>query len=78
MMTRYRVAVHIVLRKGVLDSQGKRIAESKEVQRDGLDLPVTWRSEFQLPGEPVALRIKLRNATSCWPIPSPKTTKSQE
>src|SRR5688572_5825042 len=46
----------------VLDAQGTRIAESKEVSRDGLDLPVTWRDEFQLPGEPVTLRIKLQNA----------------
>ena len=47
----------------VLDAAGgQRMAESKEIRRDGLDLPVPWRNEFPLPREPVTLRIKLQNA----------------
>lgn len=46
----------------LLDASGNSMARSKPVQRDGLDIPIEWTREVQLPREPVTLRIKLANA----------------
>jgi hypothetical protein len=46
----------------VLDAEGKALATSKPVQRDGIDLALEWPEEFKLPEAPVVLRFKLENA----------------
>lgn len=52
----------------VMSSEGKILAKSKSIERDGLDLAVEWVDEFKPPAEPVALRLKLKNARlySLW------------
>jgi hypothetical protein len=44
-----------------LDANGKVLARSKEIQQDGLDIPVAWKDAFSS-REPVTLRIRLQNA----------------
>ena len=46
----------------VIDANGKRVARSKSVQQDALNIPVVWWEEFTPPNAPVTLRIKLQNA----------------
>jgi hypothetical protein len=46
----------------VLDANGKRLAESKEIRRDDVNIRITWNRDIPLPSEPVTLRIKLQNA----------------
>ena len=46
----------------LLDSAGKLLVRSKPIQRDGLDIPVEWSGDIEQHGEPVSLRIKLKNA----------------
>jgi len=46
----------------LLDANGQRLAQSKPIQRDALDIPVEWSGEVAQPSGPVMLRIKLQNA----------------
>jgi hypothetical protein len=46
----------------VLDADGKIIANSKPIQRNGLNLPVEWSDGFKAPPNAVTLRLRLRNA----------------
>jgi len=46
----------------LLDANGQRLAQSKPIQRDALDIPVEWSGEVAQPAGPVMLRIKLQNA----------------
>jgi hypothetical protein len=46
----------------LLDANGQVAAQSKAIQRDGLDVPVIWSGPVKQPMGPVTLRIKLRNA----------------
>jgi hypothetical protein len=46
----------------MLDANGKVLAQSHPIQRDGLDIPVKWSGEVAQPAGPVTLRIKLKNA----------------
>ena len=46
-----------------MDASGNRIAESKAVQQNGLDLTVQWKDgRFPAQDQPVTLRITLKNA----------------
>ena len=46
----------------LLDANGKLLARSNAVQRDGLDIPVEWTEPLKSILEPTQLRIKLKNA----------------
>jgi len=47
----------------LLNTDGKRLAQSRPIQRDGLDIPVEWNQTPALPSDaPVRLRLKLKNA----------------
>jgi hypothetical protein len=46
----------------VLDLDGRVLAQSKPIQREGLEIPVEWINRMALPDGPVQLRIKLQNA----------------
>ena len=46
----------------LLDTSGKLLVRSKPIQRDGLDIPVTWSGALGQTDGPVTLRIKLKNA----------------
>ncbi len=55
----------------VLDANGQRLAQSRELRTDTVDMPVRWAGEFSLPTGPVILRIKLQNARlyAIWAVP---------
>jgi hypothetical protein len=46
----------------VLDAHGQRLAISKEIRSDHLNLAVPWTAEWKPPVDPVTLRLKLTNA----------------
>jgi hypothetical protein len=46
----------------VLAADGKIVAQSRPVQRDGVNLPVEWRDEFRMRPQTVTLRLNLKNA----------------
>jgi hypothetical protein len=47
----------------LLNTDSKRLAQSRPIQRDGLDIPVEWKETPALLSDaPVRLRLKLKNA----------------
>ena len=46
----------------LLKDDGVVLVRSKSIQRDSLDIPVPWSGDMETPQNPVALRIKLKNA----------------
>jgi hypothetical protein len=46
----------------VLDANGKVLAKSKPIQRDGLSIAVEWADAFHPPAAPVTLKLTLANA----------------